>query len=116
MKIEKSQLNILKSYINPPGLVVLVLSACCLLFNYEETWESAKRYLLNDMRFIEKLIDFNVKSVTEARFEQLRKKYINNTDFNRDLVIKQSQAAGSIFFWIIAIDKFQRVIYKPRSP
>ena len=49
-------MNILKSYINPPSLVVMVLKATCLLYGYEETWENAKRYLLGDIRFLEKLI------------------------------------------------------------
>ena len=56
LKIDKTQLNIIKSYINPPNLVVMVLKACCLLYGYEENWENSKRYLLGDIRFLEKLI------------------------------------------------------------
>lgn len=41
-------------------MVVTVLKACCLIFNYEESWESSKRYLLGDIRFLEKLIDFDI--------------------------------------------------------
>ena len=37
-------------------MVVMVLKATCLLFGYEETWENAKKYLLNDMKFLDKLI------------------------------------------------------------
>ena len=40
----------------------MVLKACCLLYGYEENWENAKRYLLGDIRFLEKLIGlFNNK-------------------------------------------------------
>ena len=49
-------MNILKSYVNPPNLVVMVLKATCLLFGYEENWENAKRYLLGDLKFLDKLI------------------------------------------------------------
>ena len=59
MKIDKTQLNILKSYVNPPFLVVTVLNAVCLIFGYEESWEYSKKYLLGDFRFIEKLIEFD---------------------------------------------------------
>ena len=59
MKIDKTQLNILKSYVNPPFLVVNVLNAVCLIFGYEESWEYSKKYLLGDFRFIEKLIEFD---------------------------------------------------------
>ena len=37
-------------------MVVMVLKATCLLFGYEETWDNAKKYLLNDMKFLDKLI------------------------------------------------------------
>ena len=43
--MDKSQLNIIKSYNSPPNLVVMILSACCLIFGHDETWESAKRCL-----------------------------------------------------------------------
>ena len=56
MNIDKTQLNIIKSYVNPPKLVVTVLDATCLLFGYEESWEQSKRYLLGDMKFLEKLV------------------------------------------------------------
>jgi hypothetical protein len=46
-------------------MVVEVLKACCLLFNLEETWENAKRYLLGDINFIDKLLNFDVKNISE---------------------------------------------------
>jgi dynein heavy chain, axonemal len=75
MNIDKTQLNIIKSYVNPPKLVVTVLDATCLLFGYEESWEQSKRYLLGDMKFLEKLIDFDIKKIPETRFFKLRDKY-----------------------------------------
>ena len=46
-------------------MVVTVLKACCVLFGYEENWENAKRYLLGDIRFLEKLVDYDVKTNPE---------------------------------------------------
>ena len=109
MKIDKTQLNIIKSYINPPGLVVLVLQATCNLFGYEETWESAKRYLLNDLHFLDKLIEFDVKTAAELKFVRLRNNYLSRPDFLKELVIKQSSAAAQIFDWLIAINVYQKV-------
>ena len=62
-------------------MVVTVLDAVCLLFGYEEEWEMSKRYLLGDMKFLEKLviyfnqIDFDVKKVPETKWNRLRTKY-----------------------------------------
>ena len=77
MKIDKTQINTLKSYNNPPAMVVTVLKATALLFNLEETWEISKRYLLGDIKFLEKLIDFNVKNCPEHKFLKLRANYFS---------------------------------------
>ena len=34
----------------------MVLDATCLLFGYEENWENSKRFLLGDIKFLEKLV------------------------------------------------------------
>jgi hypothetical protein len=57
-------------------MVVLVLKACCLLFNYEESWESAKRYLLGDIHFLERLVDYDIKKKDESLFLKLQKDYL----------------------------------------
>ena len=31
------------------------MKATCLLFGFEETWENAKKHLLTDIKFVEKL-------------------------------------------------------------
>ena len=56
--IDKAQLKIIKSYIQPPEQVMVTLCACCLLFGFDESWENGKRYLLNDMKFLQKYIHF----------------------------------------------------------
>jgi dynein heavy chain, axonemal len=109
LKIDKTQLNIIKSYINPPNLVVMVLKACCLLYGYEENWENSKRYLLGDIRFLEKLIEYDVSTAAEIRFVKLREQYFKKEEFKREYIIKQSEAAGCIYQWLIAIDQYQKV-------
>jgi len=111
LKIDKTQLHIIKSYINPPNLVVMVLKACCLLYGYEENWENSKRYLLGDIRFLEKLIgklllfvEYDVTTAAEIRFVKLRDLYFKKEEFKREYIIKQSEAAGCIYQWLIAID------------
>ena len=60
----------------------MVLDAICLLFGLEESWEVSKRNLLGDMKFLEKLIDFDLKKSPESRFLKLRDKYLSNKEFN----------------------------------
>ena len=70
------------------------------------------RYLLGDIKFLEKLIDYNVINALESRFIKLRAIYLANKDFNKDNIIKNSEAAANIFDWIKAIDVYQSVIIK----
>jgi len=91
-------------------MVVMVLKACCVLFDYEETWESAKKHLLGDIRFLEKLVEYDVKNKDENLFIKLRKDYLNQIEFNRIAVLKHSLDAASIFDWLHAIDKYQIVL------
>ena len=88
MKIDKAQLNILKSYINPPLLVVQVLQAACLIFGHGETWESAKRYLLGDFKFLEKMVEFDVSGCLDIKFINLRNNYISIENFKKEFVFK----------------------------
>jgi hypothetical protein len=88
MKIDKTQLNILKSYVNPPTLVVQVLNSACLLFGYDENWETSKRLLLGDFKFIEKLIDFDASNCPDSRFLKLRTTYLHREDFKKENVQK----------------------------
>jgi dynein heavy chain len=90
-------------------MVVTVLSACCLLFGFKETWEDAKKLLLGDMKFLEKLCDYDVTKVPEKRFLTLRNTYLKDENFKKENVLKVSEAAASIYTWVTAIDSFQKV-------
>ena len=56
MKIDKNQLIIIKSYVNPPKMVVILMNSFCALFGIDENWETAKKNLLNDFKFLDKLV------------------------------------------------------------
>jgi len=64
------------------------------------------RYLLGDMHFLEKLVDFNVLNNVEHRFIKLRNTYLSRDDFTKENIIKNSEAAANIFDWIKAIDVY----------
>ena len=88
MKLDKTQLNIIKSYINPPLLVVQILQAACLLFGHEETWESAKRFLLSDFKFMEKMVQFDVALCPDNTFIKLRNNYLSIENFKKEFILK----------------------------
>ena len=67
------------------------------------------RYLLGDLHFLEKLIEYDVVNSEESRFVKLRSKYFEMENFNKENILKNSEAAANIFEWIKAIDDYQIV-------
>jgi dynein heavy chain len=45
--IDKKGLQEMKVYAQPPAMVELVLKAVCLIFGEKETWDDAKKKVLN---------------------------------------------------------------------
>lgn len=90
-------------------MVNIVLCSVALLFGFKETWEDGKKHLLGDLKFLEKLCDFDVTKTPEKRFIQLRNTYLKDENFNKESVSKVSEACGTLFTWVVAIDSFQKV-------
>lgn len=65
-----------------------MLCSVALLFGFKETWEDAKKNLLGDMKFLEKLIDFDVSKIPEKRFLTLRNTYLKDPNFTKENVMK----------------------------
>ena len=57
------------------------------MFGYEETWDSAKKHILSDIKILEKLREFTIHGKDE-KFNTLRKKYFTNPEFKKDDIIK----------------------------
>ena len=106
--INKNQISEMKGYNVPPDPLKELMYAVCLLFGQKEDWETSKK-LMSQMSFTQDLINFAVETTPEKRFTKLRENYISKKTFNKADIIRVSEAAGSIFVWVTAIDKFQKV-------
>ncbi len=104
-KIDKAALTQVKSYTNPPALVATVLSATALLLGHKETWEDAKKNVLND-QLLNRLIEFDASTIAEKVFVKLRNTYLKDENFNKDAVMKVSEACATLYEWIVATDSF----------
>jgi len=84
--------------------VVRLVECCCLLFNLPESWEEGKKHLLGDIKFLQKMVDYDVTKKKNSRFKLLRKKYLSDPNFNFENIRQQSESSATIFNWITAID------------
>lgn len=98
----------MKSYTNPPKLVETVLSSVALLLGHKETWEDAKKNVLND-QLMNRLIEFDASQIAEKVFIKLRNTYLKDENFNKEAVLKVSEACATLYEWVVATDSFQKV-------
>lgn len=101
--IDKKGLQEIKSFPNPPALVVLVLKAVCLILGEKESWDDAKKKVLSRLDLLDFLSTFKAGTMTEKQIKRLRDVYLNDADFDADKVAAQSQAAKNLCIWVGAV-------------
>lgn len=85
----------MKGFSRPPLLVSMVMEAVLLILGVAEGWASAKKVLANPTMFIEMLQTLDSNAISARTVSEL-KKFIENPDFNENLVARISQAAGHL--------------------
>ncbi|KAF4033526.1 Microtubule-binding stalk of dynein motor domain-containing protein, partial [Phytophthora infestans] len=71
----------------------------------ESSWESARRLLLGDANFVQKL-QFNKDAVSAATLTKLESEFLSDERFRREEVERQSVAAASMVGWVRAIHQY----------
>lgn len=107
-EMNSKDLQEMKSFPAPPPMVKLVMEAVCLIKGEKEDWDTAKR-LLGRMNFKETLIEFDVNSVPEKRWNKFRNNFLKLDNFNEEAVAKVSRAAVALLNWTISSEKFYKV-------
>lgn len=65
------------------------MNAVCLIMGLHEEWDVAKK-LLGKMSFKDDLINFQVETVPEKRWNKFRSKYLTDANFNEETIEKSS--------------------------
>lgn len=107
--IDKKGLQEMKAYANPPALVNLVLKAVCLILGVPESWEEAKKKVLNRLDLLDVLSTFKAGTMSEKQVKKLKETYLNDQDFDPDKVAAVSGAARGLCIWVGAVEALFRV-------
>lgn len=70
--IDKKGLQEMKAYANPPALVALVLKAVCLILGEKESWDDAKKKILNRLDLLDVLSTFKASSMSDKTVKKLK--------------------------------------------
>ncbi|DBA02677.1 TPA: hypothetical protein N0F65_010502 [Lagenidium giganteum] len=105
--LKKDDITVLKTFTNPPRLVGVTMNAVCLLFNAKQEWNEAKK-LLNDMKFLDKLKDFDKDNIPPKTIRQLAK-FMQDDEFTPETLSSISTAATSLCMWVRAMYTYDAV-------
>ncbi len=106
-KLDKKDINEVKSFPKPPPAVVTVMEAVCLLLGETMDWDTAK-VVLGRSTFMNDLLTYDSESVPPPVLKKLQK-YIKDPAMHPDAVGRVSSAAKTLAIWVHAVDIFSRV-------
>ncbi|OQR86425.1 dynein heavy chain [Achlya hypogyna] len=105
--LKKDDITVLKTFTNPPKMVGVTLNAVCLLFGAKQEWNEAKK-LLNDMKFLDKLKEYDKDNIPTKTIRQLAK-FIQDDEFTPENLSSISSAATSLCMWVRAMYTYDTV-------
>ncbi len=112
--LNKANLTELKSFGKPPPAVanvtaaVLVLTADASKIPKDRSWKTSKLMMSKVDQFLDSLITFDKENIQDANLKAVSP-YIDDTEFDPDLVRTKSFAAAGLCSWVINIVMFYRV-------
>ncbi|CAD2220775.1 AAA+ lid domain/P-loop containing dynein motor region D4/Microtubule-binding stalk of dynein motor/ATP-binding dynein motor region/Dynein heavy chain region D6 P-loop domain/Dynein heavy chain AAA lid domain/Dynein heavy chain C-terminal domain containing protein, putative [Angomonas deanei] len=114
-KLDKSDINEVKSYKTPAAMIKTVMEAVQTALHRKLDWDEAKKSL-SDSKFIDMLKTYHeTHDMTDQKLLNALEKYVKRPDFTPANASAVSKAAGGLCQWVIAIYKYGN-IYKEVHP
>ena len=100
--IRKQHLVEVRSMANPPPGVRMTLESICLLLG-EGTpdWKGIRQVTMRD-NFIPTIVNFNTDDISDEVRIQMKRKYLDNPDYDYEKVNRASHACGPLVKWALA--------------
>ncbi|VVC27190.1 Hypothetical protein CINCED_3A023641 [Cinara cedri] len=126
--VTSQDITFVKSMKNPPKAVKLVMEAICTIRDIkpdkvpdkstgkmvEDYWGPSKK-LLNDIKFLEQLINFDKDNIPSRVMKVINEKYITDPEFDPNKVKNASIAAQGLCKWVIAMSSYD-IVAKEIAP
>ncbi|XP_065334185.1 dynein axonemal heavy chain 3 [Cloeon dipterum] len=125
--IKPADITVVKAMKNPPFAVKTVMEAVCIMLKIKaerkpgpdgkivmEFWGPSQK-LLGDIKFIEKLRNYDKDNITDDIMKTIRSKYLKNPNFQVEVVRKSSAACEGLCLWVNALSEYNEV-YKVVGP
>ncbi|CAE7833216.1 DNAH2, partial [Symbiodinium necroappetens] len=103
----RKEVSELKSFANPPPLILAIMEMVAMLFGCSVEWSAAKT-LISETSFGKRFRDFDKDHLSDALSARLKAE-VSRADFNPTLVESQSKAAKFICNWLRALAAYDEV-------
>ena len=105
--LDKSSIQEMKAFNNPPEMVKFTMEAVCILFEAKPDWGEAKK-LMSKMTFMDDLKKFDKDNIDKKVMKKVMK-YFNDERFMPETVKSQSSAAMCLCMWVRAMVTYDKV-------
>jgi dynein heavy chain len=132
--LKKDHLNEIKAFNNPAIVIRVVLGGVVILLQdkikavggqiviktvdgkkEEDYFETAKKYLLNDVTTLMKdLVEYKKENINPAFIKKLNEKIMGDPEFTLDRAKSSSYAIQFLFLWVKAMFDFNKVFNETR--
>eukprot|EP00929_Paragymnodinium_shiwhaense_P084438 TRINITY_DN45140_c0_g3_i1.p1 TRINITY_DN45140_c0_g3~~TRINITY_DN45140_c0_g3_i1.p1 ORF type:complete len:3041 (-),score=707.73 TRINITY_DN45140_c0_g3_i1:180-8204(-) len=103
-KLDKKDIQDIRSFASPPPLVATVMEAVCLLLGHKTDWTTAKN-VLSDLNFLRRLKEFERDSIQDRTATKL-KQYVKREDFDPQQVSQHCAGARALCMWCRALSVY----------
>lgn len=105
----------MSAFNTPHDNIKMVVEPIMLLCGEKKDWKSAKQVMKQTGKFLTKLKEFDVSTVSEKLIQKIRKDYLSKAEFNPAAVTRLSVPAGMMCTWVSALSNYQ-LVYKNIVP
>jgi len=120
--LSKSDIVEVKAMKKPPPAVKLTLEAVCIMMGVkpkkvpnpegkgkiDDYWEPAQKELLNDPKFLQRLMDYDKDNIPISVIDKVRP-FCSRDDFTPEIVKKASVAAAGLCKWVHAMNVYEKI-------
>lgn len=96
---------------NPPEAVKLTMESVCTMLGHKiDSWKTVQSIIRRD-DFISSIVNYNTElQITKQLRNYMRQNFLNNPNFEYDIVNRASKACGPLFKWVSAQCNFSEIL------
>lgn len=105
--IDKASINEIKSFNNPPEVVLQVLSGVALLLGHDTTWPAIRK-MLGNPHFMDHILNFDKNNINPKTIKKLNK-VLESPKTRPEVVRGTSQACYGLIMWLRGIREYYNI-------